>query len=765
MPRRPGAVRPPSGPGAVRTVRRVARNSVAPFAANLVGRAVAIVLAVVMARTLGASGTGLYAVAVNLWLYASIVADFGLGTWLTREVARLAGAEQRTQARQTVADALGLRLILSALALPVLLVAGLIAGLVQGSGPDGVLLATLALLGVGLLPGAVSAAGTALFNAYEEMTFPAAVQLGTAVVTTGAGATLLLLGFDVVALGWVSLLVNLGTAAVFAVACARRFFPLRAHLRPARQLALAREALPLMLNGLLNNVFFRFDVQVLQSKGTAAVGYYANAYKVIDAAGAVPSSFVLALFPLLARRAASDEGAGGAGAGVEPGLPPGDQAAHRHRPGHRRCRSPTWPVIWCSGCGGRTSCPNSAIALAILIWFLPLSFFNGLTQYVLIAIGRQSRITLAFAVAALFNVGANLLLIPRYGYVAAAVVTIASEVVLLVPFLVALRGRIAAWPVLSAALRPVPAAAPSAPCSCSGETSPSPGGCCSRWRRRPSTPSSCWSAASSIRGSAASCRGCCPPGCAAGCPPVEGRDVEVERRRRDRGPGEGGGQAGPGPGEGGAPLGPVEQISERHREGRGVVRGDDGGAVQAAGRARIGGGRDGGQHRNALGPGGLDARPAAGGPFAEREHGHVEAAQPGGDVRRRAVARPVHPAPQAGRRHTLADGVEVGGVRGIGRAEGVADHQQGDVPAAVHQPAHGLHQDVDALGAVDESEVAGEGGVGGQSEPGPPGRPVEAGGRGHVQGVARAGCGGRPVAGRGHPSRRRAAAGPAVRRR
>ena len=94
-------------------------------------------------------------------------------------------------------------------------------------------------------------------------------------------------------------------------------------------------------------------------------------------------------------------------------------------------------------------------------------------------------------VAALFNVGANLLLIPRYGYVAAAVVTIASEVVLLVPFLVALRGgRRLAGAVGGAT--PAPASRPpSAPCSCSGETSPSPGGCCSPWRRWLSTLSSC----------------------------------------------------------------------------------------------------------------------------------------------------------------------------------------------------------------------------------------------------------------------------------
>jgi O-antigen/teichoic acid export membrane protein len=430
--------------------RRVARNSLAPFAANLVGRAMSIVLAVVMARTLGAGGTGLYAVAVNLWLYASIVADFGLGTWLTREVAR-----NREGARETVADALGLRLLLSLLALPALLGAGLVAGYVQAGRPDLTLLVAVGLLGIGLLPGAYSAAGTALYNAFEEMTFPAGVQLVSAALTTVAGIGALLLGHDVVALAVVSLGVNLCTAAIIAVACGRRFFPLAARLHPARQLALIRDAFPLMLNSLLNNVFFRFDVQVLQSKGTAVVGYYANAYKVIDAAGTVPSSFVLALFPLLSRRAGAEVADEASGLDrvyrlalkllIATALPLAVVITY--------LADEVVRLFW-----GASFLPDSAVALRILIWFLPLSFFNGLTQYVLIAVGRQARITVAFAVAALFNVGANLLLIPRFGYVAAAGVTIVSEVVLLVPFLLALRGRVAVGPAAAAAVRPLPAA-------------------------------------------------------------------------------------------------------------------------------------------------------------------------------------------------------------------------------------------------------------------------------------------------------------------
>lgn len=438
-----GALDTPAASGA----QRVARNSLAPLAANLAARTLSWVLAAVLARTLGPSGTGAYALAVNLWLYASIVADFGLGTWLTREVAR-----NPASARAAVRESLGLRLLLSLAALPPLVgVAGLYA--ITGMPDGGAVVATVALLGLGLIPSAISAAGTALFNAHEVMTFPAKVQLVSAGLTTLGGVVALLLGQGMVGLGWVSLIVNTLTAAIFAMASARRFFPLSVALHPRRQLALAGEAFPLMLNSLLNNVFFRVDVQVLQTKGSAAVGYYTNAYKVIDAAGAVPSSFVLALFPELSRRAAHLDGQADGLSRLYclalklllvTGLPAAVLITFA---------APDVTLwLW-----GPAFLPDSAVALRVLAWFLPLSFFNGLTQYVLIAAGLQRRITAAFALAAAFNLLANLALIPRYSYLAAAAVTIASEIVLLIPFLYALRTRMAVHAAIVAALRPLPA--------------------------------------------------------------------------------------------------------------------------------------------------------------------------------------------------------------------------------------------------------------------------------------------------------------------
>ncbi|NBT95338.1 MAG: hypothetical protein EBT47_10135, partial [Chloroflexi bacterium] len=366
------------------------KNTASPFVASLGARVLSWGLAIVMARTIGPGGTGDYAIAVNLWLYASIIADFGLGTWLTREIARARNlSDGDAHARTVVASTLGIRLVLSAV---------------------------------------VSASGSAVFNAYERMAFPSAMQLVSGGLSTVAGVIAILAGQGTIGLAAVSLLTNMVSAMIFAVAVRRTFFPLAVIWPDRTTRSLATDTVPLMLNNLLNNVFFRIDVQILGSWGRATVGQYASAYKIIDGVGAVPSSFVLALFPILSRRAGDADG-----------------ALARIYPISR--------LLW-----GETFLPESARALQILIWFLPLSFINGLTQYVLIALGLQSRITVAFAIAAAFNLAANLILIPSFGYRAAAVVTIATEAVLLAPFVRVIGSRIPLNTLAVAILRPVPAA-------------------------------------------------------------------------------------------------------------------------------------------------------------------------------------------------------------------------------------------------------------------------------------------------------------------
>src|SRR5438552_2383087 len=184
-----------------------------------------------------------------------------------------------------------------------------------------------------------------------------------------------------------------------------------------------RESWPLFVNQLLQNLFFKVDALLLPGLASnVAAGVYAAAYKVSEGAGIISSSFTLALFPRLSRET---DLSGAYRLALRSLL----QIAFPLGVGVALLSEPIVALV-----GGREYLPDSALALSILICYLPLSYANGLTQYVLIAAGKQRLLTGAFVAALVFNVAANLLLIPRFGYVGAAWVTVASEVVLLAPF-------------------------------------------------------------------------------------------------------------------------------------------------------------------------------------------------------------------------------------------------------------------------------------------------------------------------------------------
>jgi len=107
--------------------------------------------------------------------------------------------------------------------------------------------------------------------------------------------------------------------------------------------------------------------------------------------------------------------------------------------------------------GGSPYVPQGVIALQLMIWSIPIGWMNSLTQYVLIALGMQRMITRAFVLGVSFNVAANILFIPQFNFQAAAIATIASEIVLFLPFIHLLRGALAPFSILSLLWRPLAA--------------------------------------------------------------------------------------------------------------------------------------------------------------------------------------------------------------------------------------------------------------------------------------------------------------------
>ena len=433
----------PDEPG---TVRRVGRNSLAPMATSLMNKAVDVAFAMLMLRLLGPENVGKYTFAVVVVGYLDILTNFGLNALLIREVARTPEARHRY-----LTGSILLRLSLWGAAAPLAL-----AGLYLGRGALGLTPDTLlvvAVLCLALVPGNVSAAISSLFNAFERMEHPAMLAVVTNLLRIGLGAAVLLAGWGIVGLAGVSLLVNVVTVALFAILAVRALGRPRFELRPGLLREMLATSYPLMLNHFLATLFFKVDSLFLWLyQGSTVVGYYGTAYKFVDGLQIIPSSFVFAIFPLMSRRA---------GEGAE-------SLRRAYVVALRVLVGLALPIAVATAflagplvliLGGPEYLPHSAIALAVLIWFLPFGFANGVTQYVLIAIDQQRFITLSFVIAAGFNILANLYAIPRFGYVGAAATTILSELALMAPFHYCIRRHLGPVPLASLLARPAVAAA------------------------------------------------------------------------------------------------------------------------------------------------------------------------------------------------------------------------------------------------------------------------------------------------------------------
>jgi O-antigen/teichoic acid export membrane protein len=203
-----------------------------------------------------------------------------------------------------------------------------------------------------------------------------------------------------------------------------------------------------MVNHLLSTIYWRIDVPLIKAftRDAAQVGYYGAGYKYVDAFNIIPSLFTQALFPAMARMAANSA-AGHSAAGHSAA---GHSAISHDQPLARAyvlavkllfmLALPLSVLVSFAASllieiiGGSAYLPQGALGLAIVIWHMPIGWINSVTNYALIAAGQQRKLTRAFIGAVAFNIIANIIFIPRYGFVAAAVVTALSEIAQLITF-------------------------------------------------------------------------------------------------------------------------------------------------------------------------------------------------------------------------------------------------------------------------------------------------------------------------------------------
>lgn len=383
------------------------RNLLRLFIGDFLAKALYFLTFVYLARVLGVASYGVLEFALAVFSYFLLLADGGLELWATREAAR--GKDPHT----LIARVVPLRILLA-------LVAFLLLLMLLPQFPDYPGLHTiLILMGLVLLAQAVNVKW--VFIGQERM---ARVAGGLVIAQVVFAVTAFAFVRTPETVVWVPLLRLAGDLAMaayfgwlYATIHGGRWpeFTLRGTgdiLRPALTMG-ASHGLAFMS--------YNFDSVLLGfMSGSDSVGWYGAAYKPVTVVLAMPVTYFLGLFPTLSRIYAENEEA--------------------FRRTVARSLQLTSIFSLPIGIGGTflarpiidtlfgSAYANSVLPLQILSWSAALVILRGTFRQALNAAGRQD-LDLRCASASIFlNVSLNLVLIPRYGVVGAAVTTVVTEV-------------------------------------------------------------------------------------------------------------------------------------------------------------------------------------------------------------------------------------------------------------------------------------------------------------------------------------------------
>jgi O-antigen/teichoic acid export membrane protein len=387
---------------------RLGRNFFYLTVSNLLSPLFSMALVLAISHLQGVEMLGKYSLLMTVFILGQACGSLGLPVIITREV-----AQEHARAGHYFVNA---TLLTTAIVTVFLLGAVPIA---HRMFDEREMQVAMSLVLVTFLPSVVMGYGEAVLLALERAGDFVAVGLAENIVRACVGAALVARGYGIISLACSILAMRLLAVVGLLVMLRRLGVSLRA--RPDR--ALWRELLRVLpVVGsipVVNQLYARSDMFLLSWFGTwSDVGLYSAGLRLVDLARTLPPAYGKAVYPILSRlRGVHD------GEFAEVSRRAVRQSVLVVAPatfvlaGFANVLVPT--IYGAKAAGGEHS-------LAVLAWsLLPLGAACALAQ-VLFAAGRQAVDLRVNVIATVVSVGTNLVLIPRFGAVGAALAMVVS---------------------------------------------------------------------------------------------------------------------------------------------------------------------------------------------------------------------------------------------------------------------------------------------------------------------------------------------------
>ena len=254
----------------------------------------------------------------------------------------------------------------------------------------------------------------ATFRGYERMHYSAGINIGTTLFSMGVRALVIYLGYRLLVLSWTTTLVSLMTAVVSLYFIRRDFFIPKLKLNASTFKNIFVLTLPFYAMHIFMEAYKRIDVVLLSFlKGDANVGWYNAAAILVLRLTFLPSAISGAIFPVMSRLVADGKK---------------QEAEDAYRNGLFILLLLACPISIGFYFFAKTIILliydegffRAIRVLKLLTLTIPMIFLTFHMQNVLFSFGKEKIVTKVIASYTVLSVLLNLILIPKYGGVGAA---------------------------------------------------------------------------------------------------------------------------------------------------------------------------------------------------------------------------------------------------------------------------------------------------------------------------------------------------------
>ena len=393
------------------TVKRIAKNTTVLFIAQMITYLMGFFITMYTARYLGAEGFGNLSIALALTGIFAVLTDLGIGTLTVRAVSR-----DKSLTTKYVANTMPLRLILSIITILLIVIT---VNMVSYS-PQ--VRNVIYIISLSVLIGVISGIFYCIFQAYEKMEYQSISTILNSVVMLGGTITVIYFKMGILAIASLYVISNAAVLIYILIVYRRKFVLPKMEIDLNFWKSNLKEALPMAVTSIFGILIFKIDTIILSLMQSAtAVGWYNAAYRLLEALLFFPSVYTTSVFPVLSNMYISSKKP--IKSAYEKSFKYLTMISLPIAVGTTLLAEPIILLIY------KSTFTESILTLQILIWVIPFTFLNYILGSLLTSMDRQKTVLKITIVSLVFNVGLNLVVIPKYSYLGASVITVLTDII------------------------------------------------------------------------------------------------------------------------------------------------------------------------------------------------------------------------------------------------------------------------------------------------------------------------------------------------